>query len=415
MSLRRKTIEDIELTNKKILVRLAELDVAIEDGKILDNHRILASLHTIKFLMSKNVKAIIMITHLGKPHGQKLEKLSVKPVADELQKLLDREIIFVHECIGPNVDDVCNNPVPGSIILLENLGFHIEEEGKVDEDGRKIRVEESTLRIFRDSLSKLGDVYVNDAFSAAHMWHCSINQLSNEIKVAGLLMKKEIDSFAKLLEKPLTPFAVILGGSKMVDKMLIIEHLLERITDLIFVGDLAYTFLKATNKMEIGKSNFDEDGAKLVPRIIEKAKFYRVNLILPVDFVTGDKLDEKATMGKAKIKDGIKGDNIGLDIGADSLKKISQSIMKSKTLLWTGYPGMFEWEVFSKGTEGLISWISIATKKGTTTVACGKDTIKCIEKFKAFHKFTHVSLGSEAGMLLLEGWLVGWLVGRIVG
>jgi phosphoglycerate kinase len=396
-------IDKVDVKGKRVLMRV-DFNVPLKNGAITSNQRIVAAIPTIKYAIDKGAKAIILMSHLGRPDGKADPKYSMKPVADELKKLLQKDIQFLKDCVGPEVEKACTNPAPGSIILLENLRFHIEEEGKVEsEGGQKIKADPKDVENFRASLTKLGDIYVNDAFGTAHRGHSSMVGVNLPIKAAGLLMKKELQYFAKVMEKPDRPFLAILGGAKVADKIQLIESMLDKVNEMIIGGGMAFTFLKVLNNMEIGKSLFDEEGSKIVQKLMDKAKAKKVTITLPVDFVTGDKFDEKATVGAANIKDGIKGDNMGLDIGPQTCKNFTDVIMKCKTIIWNGPPGVFEWDNFSKGTQAVLNAVVAATQKGATTIIGGGDSATAVAKYKAEEKVSHVSTGGGASLELLEG------------
>lgn len=396
-------IDSVDVKGKRVLIRV-DFNVPMKDGTITSNQRIVAAIPTVKYALDKGARAVILMSHLGRPDGKKVDKFSLKPVAAELKKLLGKDVNFQSDCVGPEVEAACANPADGSVILLENLRFHIAEEGKITtESGAKVQAEPAEVDKFRASLSKLGDIYVNDAFGTAHRPHSSMVGVNLPIKAAGLLLKKELAYFAKVMEKPEKPYLAILGGAKVADKIQLIENLLDKVTDMIIGGGMAFTFLKVIDKMEIGKSLFDEEGSKIVPKIMEKAKAKKVNITLPVDFVTGDKFAEKATVGTATVKDGIKGESMGLDIGPQSVKLFTDVILKAKTIVWNGPPGVFEWDNFAKGTKGVLDAVIQATKKGTVTIIGGGDTATVAAKYNSEDKVSHVSTGGGASLELLEG------------
>lgn len=395
-------IDGVDVKGKRVLMRV-DFNVPMKDGKVTSNQRIVGALPTVKYAIDKGAKSIVLMSHLGRPDGKVVEKFSLKPIAEELKKLLGKDVKFLSDCVGPEVEAACANPAAGSIILLENLRFHIEEEGKIEEGGQKIKAEPAAVDKFRASLSKLGDIYINDAFGTAHRPHSSMVGVNLPVKASGLLLKKELMYFAKVMENPQKPYLAILGGAKVADKIQLIENLLDKVTDMIIGGGMAFTFLKVNNNMEIGKSLFDEEGSKIVPKLMEKAKAKKVTMTFPVDFVTGDKFDEKATVGAASLKDGIKGEAMGLDIGPQSIKLFSDVVMKAKTLVWNGPPGVFEWANFAKGTQALMNAVAEATKKGTITIIGGGDTATAAAQFRAEDKVSHVSTGGGASLELLEG------------
>uniref|UniRef100_A0A915K6T6 Phosphoglycerate kinase n=1 Tax=Romanomermis culicivorax TaxID=13658 RepID=A0A915K6T6_ROMCU len=235
-----------------------------------------------------------------------MKKYSLKPIAECLGKLLKKKVVFLADCVGPSVEEVCSKPADGTVILLENLRFHVEEEGKgVGPNKEKIKADKKEVEHFRESLSKLGDIYVNDAFGTAHRPHSSIVGVDLTPKACGFLMQKELQYFGQIMGNPDRPFVAILGGAKVADKILLIKNLLEKVNEMIICGGMAFTFLKITQRMEIGKSLFDEQGSKIVPELMEKAKSLRTIIHLPNDFITGDKIDESASIGTATVEGGI--------------------------------------------------------------------------------------------------------------
>lgn len=314
-----------------------DFNVPIKDGKITSNQRITASLDTIKYALSKDAKSVVLMSHLGRPDGQKNEKYSLKPVAKELKKLLNREVQFLNDCVGREVENACKDPSKGSVILLENLRFHIEEEGKgKDSKGNKIKADKDKIKEFRKSLSQLGDVYVNDAFGTSHRAHSSMMGDGYKQRAAGFLLNKELKYFSQALYNPAKPFLAILGGAKVADKLPLIENLLSKVDELIVGGGMAFTFLKVLCDMNISNSLFDEKGAELVLKIMENACKKNVEIHLPVDFICGTKIDNKADVSNATIESGIPNGYMGLDIGCETRKKFAEVIEKAKLIVWNG-------------------------------------------------------------------------------
>ncbi|PBC25908.1 Phosphoglycerate kinase [Apis cerana cerana] len=381
MALNKLSIDKVDLTDKRVLIRV-DFNVPLKDGKITNNQRIVAALDTIKYALSKKAKSVILMSHLGRPDGKKDMKYTIKPVADELKSLLGKEILFLNDCVGSEVENACANPEPGTIILLENLRFHVEEEGKgVGEDGKKIKADKTKVEEFRKSLRKLGDIYVNDAFGTAHRAHSSMLGEGYETRASGFLLKKELEYFAKALENPERPFLAILGGAKVADKIQLIDNLLDK----------------------IGNSLFDEEGAKIINNLLSKAEKNKVQIHLPVDFVTADKFAENATVGAADIESGIPDGWMGLDVGPKSRELFSQPIKRAKTIVWNGPAGVFEFENFNKGTKSLMDNVVEATSKGAISIIGGGDTATCVAKWKTEDKVSHVSTGGGASLELLEG------------
>lgn len=229
-----------------------DFNVPLKDGKITNNQRIVAALDTVKYALEKQAKSIVLMSHLGRPDGSKNLKYTMKPVADELKTLLGKNITFLDDCVGSAVEAACADPTPGSIILLENLRFHVEEEGKgVGSNGEKIKADKDKVTEFRASLRKLGDVYINDAFGTAHRAHSSMMGDGFDIRASGFLLKKELQYFAKALDNPEKPFLAILGGAKVADKIQLINNLLDKVNEMIIGGGMAYTFLKVTKNMKV--------------------------------------------------------------------------------------------------------------------------------------------------------------------
>lgn len=258
-------------------------------------------------------------------------------MAEELKKLLNKDVIFLNDCVGTEVESACADPASGSVILLENLRFHIEEEGKgVDESGNKIKADAAAIKAFRESLAKLGDIYVNDAFGTAHRAHSSMVGEGYEKRASGFLLKKELTYFSKALDNPEHPFLAILGGAKVADKIQLIENMLDKVDEMIIGGGMAFTFRKVLNGMTIGTSLYDENGAKIVPALMEKAAKNNVKIHLPVDFVTADKFAADAQVGAATLEEGIPDNWMGLDAGPKSVELFKEVIGRAKTIVWNG-------------------------------------------------------------------------------
>lgn len=382
-----------------------DFNVPMKNNQITNNQRIKAAIPSIQHCLDNCAKSVVLMSHLGRPDGTPMpDKYSLAPVAEELKKLMGRDIIFLKDCIGPEVEKACANPAEGSVILLENLRFHVEEEGKgKDASGNKTKATEENVKCFRDSLSKLGDIYVNDAFGTAHRAHSSMVGVNLPKKAAGFLMKKELEYFAKAVEKPERPFLAILGGAKVQDKIQLINNLLDKVNEMIIGGGMAFTFLKVINNMEIGNSLFDEEGAKIINDLMAKAKKNGVTITLPEDFVTADKFDEKAEVGAATVASGIPANWMGLDCGPESIKKFSTVVCRAKLIVWNGPVGVFEWDNFAKGTKAVMDRVVDVTKQGCVTIIGGGDTATCCAKWNTEDKVSHVSTGGGASLELLEG------------
>ncbi|KAJ3350801.1 phosphoglycerate kinase [Entophlyctis luteolus] len=404
MSLSSKlSITDVALADKRVLIRV-DFNVPFANGAISNNQRITAALPTIKYALDQGAKSVVLMSHLGRPDGKVVAKYSLKPVADEVSKLLDKPVTFLDDCVGEKVEAYCANPKQGEIILLENLRFHIEEEGSVkDKEGNKTKAAKEDVEKFRASLSKLGDVYVNDAFGTAHRAHSSMVGVDLSVRAAGFLMKKELEFFAKALESPERPFLAILGGAKVSDKIQLIENLLDKVNAAIICGGMAFTFLKACHGVEIGNSLFDKDGAAIAQSLLDKAKAKGVQIYLPSDFVTADKFAPDAITGYATTETGVPSGWMGLDCGSVSSETFAAAVASSKTILWNGPAGVFEFDKFANGTNNLLEACAAATKTGAITIVGGGDTATAVAKAGREDEFSHVSTGGGASLELLEG------------
>jgi phosphoglycerate kinase len=382
---------------------LVDFNVPLDGKTITNNQRIVAALPSIKYVKEQGAKAIVLASHLGRPNGEKVDKYSLAPVVDELKKLLNTDVTFLPDCVGKETEDYVNKATGGEIILLENLRFHIEEEGSAKKDGQKVKADAEKVKEFRASLTKLADVYVNDAFGTAHRAHSSMVGLDVPERAAGFLMSKELVYFAKALEHPDRPFLAILGGAKVSDKIQLIDNLLSKVNILIIGGGMAFTFKKIVEGVEIGNSLFDEEGAKIVKGLVEKAKANNVELVFPVDYVTADKFDKNANVGAATDSEGIPAGWQGLDCGPKSIELYKAAISKAKTIVWNGPPGVFEFENFANGTKETLSAVVSACAAGSTVIIGGGDTATVAKNFDAEDKVSHVSTGGGASLELLEG------------
>uniref|UniRef100_A0A8C7TNQ5 Phosphoglycerate kinase n=1 Tax=Oncorhynchus mykiss TaxID=8022 RepID=A0A8C7TNQ5_ONCMY len=382
-----------------------DFNVPMKDHNITNNQRIKAAVPTIKHCLDHGAKAVVLMSHLGRPDGNPMpDKFSLKPVAAELKSLLGKDVHFLKDCVGPDVEKACADPAAGSVILLENLRFHVAEEGKgKDASGNKTKATQEQIDSFRASLSKLGDVYVNDAFGTAHRAHSSMVGVNLSQKAAGFLMKKELDYFAMALEKPARPFLAILGGAKVKDKIQLINNMLDQVNEMIIGGGMAFTFLKVLNNMEIGTSLYDDEGAKIVKELMAKAEKNKVKINLPVDFITAEKFDEHAQTGTATVAAGIPAGWMGLDCGPESNKHFAEAVGRAKQIVWNGPVGVFEFENFAKGTKSLMDKVVEVTKSGCVTIIGGGDTATCCAKWGTEDKVSHVSTGGGASLELLEG------------
>eukprot|EP00928_Gymnodinium_smaydae_P045806 TRINITY_DN3048_c0_g2_i1.p1 TRINITY_DN3048_c0_g2~~TRINITY_DN3048_c0_g2_i1.p1 ORF type:complete len:542 (+),score=190.47 TRINITY_DN3048_c0_g2_i1:82-1707(+) len=400
------TLNDVDVAGKRVLIRV-DFNVPqdkSDPSKITNTQRIDGAMPTIKHCLDKKAKAVILCSHLGRPDGSKVDKYSMAPVAKCLETIAGKPVTFLKDCCGAEVEAACADPAPGSIILLENLRFHVEEEGKgVDKDGNKTKAKPEDVTKFRESLAKLADVYVNDAFGTAHRAHSSMLGEGYDARACGFLVQKELEAFAQVLDKPKRPLLAILGGAKVSDKIQLIKNMLDKVNILIIGGGMAYTFLKVNDGMSIGTSLFDEEGAKIVPEIMEKAKAKKVEIILPVDFTISSKFGEDGEIKSATAKDGIPDGFMGLDCGPESMKLNAKAVAKAKTIIWNGPMGVFEMASFEKGTKSLMDEVVKATKNKVITIIGGGDTATCCKKYDTEDKVTHCSTGGGASLELLEG------------
>ncbi|MEO6005780.1 MAG: phosphoglycerate kinase [Opitutus sp.] len=399
-----KSIRDLDLKGQRVLIRV-DFNVPQDKatGAITNNQRIVAALPTIKYALEQGASVVLM-SHLGRPDGQKIAKFSLKPIAAELEKLLGRPVTFVDDCVGPAVEAATAKLAPGTVVLLENLRFHIEEEGKVKlEDGSSKKADPAAVTTFRASLSKLGDVYVNDAFGTAHRAHSSMVGVTLPKKAAGLLMEAELKAFAAVLDHPQRPLLAILGGAKIADKIPLIKNLLSKADKIIIGGGMAYTFKKVVYGKQIGDSLFDVEGAKIVQELVDQAKARNVELIFPVDYIAADKFAPDAATKIVDDAAGIPAGWQGLDAGPKSIELYRAAVLASKTIIWNGPPGVFEFEKFAGATKAMADAVAEATTKGATTVVGGGDTATAAKKFKVDTKVTHCSTGGGASLEFLEG------------
>jgi phosphoglycerate kinase len=397
------SIQDVDVKGKRVVIRV-DFNVPFLDGKISNNQRIVAALPTIKYALDNGAKSVVLISHLGRPNGSPNEKYTLKPVAAEVDRLLGKPVTFLNDCVGAEVEAACANPADGSVILLENARFHIEEEGKSkDKDGNKITASADDVAKFRASLTKLGDVFVNDAFGTAHRAHSTMVGIDLPVKAAGMLMKKELEFFGKALESPERPFLAILGGAKVSDKIQLINNLIDKVNALIIGGGMAFTFKKVLDNVAIGNSLYDEAGAAIVKDIMEKAKKNNVAIYLPCDYYIADKFDKDAEKECVDDATGIKDGWMGLDIGPKSSATFEKVILSAKTIVWNGPPGVFEFDKFADGTKAMLDAVVAATKQGAMSIVGGGDTATVAKKFGAEDKISHISTGGGASLELLEG------------
>jgi phosphoglycerate kinase len=393
MNLNKLSIAELKLAGKRALIRV-DFNVPMKDGKVTNTNRIDAALPTIKYALDQGASVVLM-SHLGRPDGKPNPEYSMAPVAKVLEQKLGVPVRFLPECVGPEVEGACSDLKPGSVVLLENLRYHLEEEGK--------GATKEQIAAFRASLTKLGDVYINDAFGTAHRAHASMVGVQLPQRAAGFLMQKELEYFGKALSNPERPFLAILGGAKVKDKIQLIENLLDKVNTMIVGGGMAYTFKKVIDGMAIGGSLFDAEGAKIVEKLMTKAKERGVSIHFPVDYIIADAFSETANVGTATDATGIQDGWQGLDCGPESRKLFTDVIAKSKTVIWNGPVGVFEMEKFSAGTRAVAAAVAQATASGATTIIGGGDTATAAEVYGIEEKVSHVSTGGGASLELLEG------------
>ena len=401
-----QTIRDIDIAGKRVLMRV-DFNVPQDKttGAITNPQRIVAALPTIKYALDHGASVVLM-SHLGRPDGQVIAKYSLQPVAAKLQDLLGRPVTFLPECIGAAVEAACapGTLKAGGVVLLENLRFHIEEEGKVKlEDGTSKKADPKAVEAFRASLSKLGDVYVNDAFGTAHRAHSSMVGVKLPHKVAGFLMEAELKAFTAVLDHPQRPLLAILGGAKIADKIPLINNLLEKANEIIIGGGMAFTFKKELEGMAIGDSLYDPEGAKIAKELFAKAKAKGVTITLPVDFLCADRFDANANSMLVSDRQGIPAGWMGLDAGPKSIGLFGEVIGRARTIVWNGPSGVFEFDKFAGSTKAMADAIAKATAAGAITVVGGGDTATAAKKFKVVDKVTHCSTGGGASLEFLEG------------
>jgi len=399
-------IADVDVKDKRVFMRVdfnVPQDKA-DPSKITNTQRIDGALPTIKMVLEKGAKSVVLASHLGRPDGSKVAKYSLAPVAKILEEKLGKSVTFCSDCVGEEVEKTCADPAPGSVILLENLRFHVEEEGKgVDGEGNKIKAKPEEVAAFRKSIRALADIYCNDAFGTAHRAHSSMVGEGYDVKCSGGLMAKELDAFAKVLDEPARPVLAILGGAKVSDKIQLIMNLLDKVNKMIIGGGMAYTFLKVIDEMNIGNSLYDEEGAKIVPDIVKKAGALGVELILPVDYVVSSKFGEDGEIKECTKAGGIPDGFMALDCGPESIKLNAQAVAESKTIIWNGPMGVFEMGKFEAGTKSMMDKIVEVTAAGVVTVIGGGDTATACKKYGTEDKVTHCSTGGGASLELLEG------------
>lgn len=401
------TLHDLtpaQLEGKRVVMRVDYNVPFDKEGKISNNQRIEATIPTIREIFDKGANSIVLLSHLGRPDGRYDAKSSLAPVAVRLSELIGQPVQFVKDCVGPEVDAAVRAPAKGSIILLENVRFHIEEEGSgLDEQGKKIKADPAKVKEFRDKLSSYGDVYICDAFGTAHRGHSSMVGVNLPIRAAGNLIKRELDAFVPVLETPKRPLLSILGGSKVTDKIKLINNLLDKVDMMIITGGMAYTFMKVAYGVKIGGSIFDPEGAKIVPQLMDKAKAKNVKLILAKDFMCGDAFKNDCNTKVFTVEEGIPDGWQGLDAGPATVEEYRKAIAEANTIIWNGPAGVYEFDKFQAGTRAVLDAVAARKEAGALVVIGGGDCATCAMKWGYTDKISHISTGGGASLQLLEG------------
>ena len=382
----KRTIRDLNLKGRRVFIRV-DFNVPLKGGVIGDDTRIRESLATIKYALDAGAACVILASHLGRPKGKPNPDMSLRPVAARTRDLLGRAVAFAEDCVGPAAESAVRDTPPGGVVLLENLRFHAEEE-KNDAG-------------FAKGLAALCDVYVNDAFGAAHRAHASVEALVRLVPEAGagLLMEKELRYLSAAIEHPERPFVAVLGGAKVSDKIEVIENLIPRVDRLLIGGAMAYTFFKATGK-PVGKSLVEDDKLDSAREILARSKERGLQLLLPLDHVVAPRLEAGAPEETLSVDDAAIGDRMGLDIGPKTIDAYAAALADAKTVVWNGPMGVFEIDAFAKGTMGVAQ--AVARVNGTTIVG-GGDSIAAIKKSGISDRITHISTGGGASLEFLGG------------
>jgi len=385
--MRKMTIDDVKFKDKRVLVRV-DYNVPMEDGRITDDTRIVATLPTLKKLLSDGASVVLM-SHLGRPKGRVVPELSLKPVAERLSELLGKEVGFLPDCVGPEVEKVTKSLKPGEVVLLENLRFH---KGETDNDPE-----------FAKQLAKHGDVYVNDAFAVCHRAHASVVGVPKILQpaCAGYLVAKEVKYLGTLLEDPPRPFVAVVGGAKVSTKINVLENLLPRVDKLLIGGGMCYTFFAALG-LDVGKSIVEEDMLDVAMKTWLKSEETGGKMMLPVDILVADQMDEDANVRTVPY-DKIPPDSIGVDIGQSTIQLYQGAILEAKSVFLNGPMGVFEIDKFAEGTRAILETMAEVAQRGDIAVVGGGDSAAAAKKFGLADQMTHVSSGGGASLKFMEG------------